>query len=113
MSLELTGKDGFTPPFGGSLYGPPPYEYRKAQQSWITYEAANLDAVRSMLPPGVEPDADIPVCHAMVCWYPWTTFGPYNAEAAPRTTSILARSILDSPDCCVKKVPAAGVDKNL
>ena len=31
-----------------------------------------------MLPPGVEPDAEVPVCHAMVCWYPWTTFGPYH-----------------------------------
>lgn len=78
MSLDLTGKDGFTTPFGGSLYGSPPYEYRRAQQSFITFEAANPDAVRSMLPLGVEPDEEIPVCHAMVCWYPWTTFGPYH-----------------------------------
>ena len=78
MALDLTGKDGFTTPFGSSLYGPPPYEYRRAQQSFITYESANPDAVRSMLPPGVEPDDEIPVCHAMVCWYPWTTFGPYH-----------------------------------
>lgn len=78
MALDLTGPNGFTMPFGASLYGPPPYEYRKAQQSWITYEAADPDAVRSMLPPGVDADADIPVCHAMVCWYPWTTFGPYH-----------------------------------
>lgn len=78
MTLAVDGSDGFTMPFGASLYGPPPYEYRKAQQSWITYRAANPEAVRSMLPPGVEADEDVPVCHAMVCWYPWTTFGPYH-----------------------------------
>ena len=46
------------------------------------------------------------------CTTPETTFGPYNAEAAPRTTSIFAMSILDKPECCVKNVDAAGVDKN-
>ena len=31
-----------------------------------------------LLPPGVVPDSDPPVCEAWVCSYPWTTFGPYN-----------------------------------
>ena len=78
MALDLTGEDGFSMPLGGSLYGSPPYEYRKAQQSWITYEAAHPEAVRALLPPGLEADAEVPVCHAMACWYPWTTFGPYH-----------------------------------
>lgn len=78
MTLDFTGQDGFSMPLGASLYAAPPYEYRKAQQSWITYEAADPHAVRAMLPPGVEADAEVPVCHAMVCWYPWTTFGPYH-----------------------------------
>ena len=69
--------EGFSMPLGASLYPPPPYEFRRAEQAWVQFEA-DSEAVRSMLPPGVEPDSDPAVCEAWVCWYPWTTFGPYN-----------------------------------
>ena len=32
---------------------------------------------RNMLPPGVVPDSDPPICQLCVCDYPSTTFGPY------------------------------------
>lgn len=69
--------EGFSMPLGASLYPAPPYEFRRADQSWIAYEV-DADAIAALLPPGVEPDSDPAVCEAWVCWYPWTTFGPYH-----------------------------------
>jgi acetoacetate decarboxylase len=68
---------GFSMPLGASLYAAPPYEFRRAQQSWITYEV-DADTVNALLPPGVVADSDPAVCEAWVSWYPWTTFGPFH-----------------------------------
>ena len=68
---------GFSMPLGASLYPPPPYEFRRADQAWIQYEV-DTEAIKQMLPPGVEPDSDPAVCEAWVCWYPWSTLGPYH-----------------------------------
>ena len=68
---------GFSMPLGASIYPPPPHHFRGAEQAWAVYEA-DADAVASMLPPGLRADSDPPVCSAWVCWYPWTTFGPYH-----------------------------------
>jgi acetoacetate decarboxylase len=76
MSLDLKGRSGFSMPLGGSLYPEPPHHFHGARQAWATYEA-DPARVRSMLPPGVEPDSDPPICQLWVCDYPSTTFGPY------------------------------------
>ncbi|CAB5004375.1 unannotated protein [freshwater metagenome] len=68
---------GFSMPLGASLYASPPYEFRRADQAWVQYEA-DPEKVAQLLPPGVVPDSDPPVCEAWVCWYPWTTFGPFH-----------------------------------
>jgi acetoacetate decarboxylase len=76
MSLDLKGASGFSMPLGASLYPEPPHHFHGARQAWATYEA-NTAPVSSMLPPGVEPDSDPPICQLWVCDYPSTTFGPY------------------------------------
>jgi acetoacetate decarboxylase len=76
MSLDLKGASGFSMPLGASLYPEPPHHFHGARQAWATYEA-NTATVCSMLPPGVEPDSDPPICQLWVCDYPSTTFGPY------------------------------------
>jgi acetoacetate decarboxylase len=76
MPLDLKGRPGFSMPLGGSLYPAPPHHFHGARQAWATYESDG-DKVRSMLPPGVEPDSDPPVCQFWVCDYPSTSFGPY------------------------------------
>ena len=76
MTLDLKGKSGFSMPLGASLYPDPPHHFHGARQAWANYEADG-SGVRSMLPPGVEPDSDPPLCQLWVCDYPSTTFGPY------------------------------------
>jgi acetoacetate decarboxylase len=76
MTLDLKGKSGFSMPLGASLYPEPPHHFHGARQAWASYEADGT-SVRSMLPPGVEPDSDPPLCQLWVCDYPSTTFGPY------------------------------------
>ncbi len=76
MSLDLKGKSGFSMPLGASLYPAPPYHFHRAHQAWATYEADDK-LVRSMLPPGVVPDSNPPICQLWVCDYPSTSFGPY------------------------------------
>jgi acetoacetate decarboxylase len=76
MSLDLKGASGFSMPLGASLYPEPPHHFHGARQAWATYEA-NTATVCSMLPPGVEPDSNPPICQLWVCDYPSTTFGPY------------------------------------
>ena len=76
MPLDLNGRSGFSMPLGGSLYPAPPHHFHGARQAWATYESDG-DKVQSMLPPGVEPDSDPPICQLWVCDYPSTTFGPY------------------------------------
>jgi acetoacetate decarboxylase len=77
MTIDLNGQSGFSAPFGASLYPPPPYHFRGAQRAVATYEA-NAESVREMLPPGVIADSTPPICQAWVCWYPWTSFGPFH-----------------------------------
>jgi acetoacetate decarboxylase len=76
MPLDLKGHSGFSMPLGASLYPAPPHHFHGARQAWATYEADSAK-VRSMLPPGVEPDSDPPICQLWVCDYPSTSFGPY------------------------------------
>jgi acetoacetate decarboxylase len=66
MPLDLKGHSGFSMPLGGSLYPEPPHHFHGARQAWATYEA-DPNTVCSMLPPGVEPDSDPPICQFWVC----------------------------------------------
>jgi acetoacetate decarboxylase len=76
MTLDLKGASGFSMPLGASLYPEPPHHFHGARQAFATYEA-EANSVRAMLPPGVVPDSDPPICQLCVCDYPSTTFGPY------------------------------------
>jgi acetoacetate decarboxylase len=76
MTLDLRGASGFSMPLGASLYPDPPHHFHGARQAFATYEA-EASAVSTMLPPGVVPDSDPPICQLCVCDYPSTTFGPY------------------------------------
>jgi acetoacetate decarboxylase len=76
MALELGGSSGFSMPLGGSLYPAPPHHFHGAKLAWATY-TAELASVLRMLPPGVKPDSNPPICEFWVCDYPSTTFGPY------------------------------------
>lgn len=67
---------GFSMPVAAPLYPEPPYEFRRARQTWVTYEA-DADRLAAMLPLGVLPDSDPAVCAAWACHYPESTFGPY------------------------------------
>ena len=40
---------GFSMPLGASLYPPPPYEFRRADQAWIQYEV-DTEAIKQMPP---------------------------------------------------------------
>ena len=76
MAYDLTSA-GFSMPLGASLYPPPPYEFRDAQQVSVcfTAEAAGL---APLLPPGLEV-ADSPAqCEIRVCHYGWSVFGPFR-----------------------------------
>ena len=77
MPVDFSGASGFSMPLGGSLYPAPPYHFRGAQRAFATYEA-DADTVCRLLPPGVVPDSDPPICQAWVCRYPWTTFGAFH-----------------------------------
>lgn len=63
-------------PSAAPLYPPPPYEFRRARQTWVVYEA-DPTTVAPLLPEGVVLDGDPAVCAAWACHYPVTTFGPY------------------------------------
>jgi acetoacetate decarboxylase len=76
MPLDLKGASGFSMPLGASLYPVPPHHFHGARQAWASYEADG-GSVRSLLPPGVEPDSEPPICQLWVCDYPSTSFGPY------------------------------------
>jgi acetoacetate decarboxylase len=76
MAIDLTGPSGFSMPMGASLYPAPPHHFHGAKLAWATYEA-DPEAIARMLPPGVKPDSNPPICELWVCDYPSTTFGPY------------------------------------
>ncbi|MDI6910594.1 acetoacetate decarboxylase family protein [Nocardioides sp.] len=66
-------------PIAAPLYPPPPYEFRRARQTWVVYEADPASIAR-LLPDGVAVDSgdgDVAVCAAWACHYPVSTFGPY------------------------------------
>lgn len=67
---------GASMPVAAPLYPSPPFEFRRAQQTWVVYEADSAE-LAGCLPPGVEPDSDPAVCAAWACHYPVSTFGPY------------------------------------
>jgi acetoacetate decarboxylase len=68
----------FSQPIGpGGAYGPPPYHYRGVEDIFIAYEA-DADAVRALLPPGLEPADETPLCIAWGRWIPFSSFGPYH-----------------------------------
>ena len=66
----------FSIPVAAPSYPPPPYEFRRARQSWVVYEADPSNFV-DLLPSGVRPDSDPAVCAAWACHYPESSFGPY------------------------------------
>jgi acetoacetate decarboxylase len=63
-------------PTAAPLYPPPPYEFRRARQTWVVYEA-DPTSIAPLLPQGVEIDGSTAVCAAWACHYPVSTFGPY------------------------------------
>jgi acetoacetate decarboxylase len=63
-------------PIAAPLYPPPPYEFRRARQTWVVYEA-DPAAIAPLLPAGVALDSDPAVCAAWACHYPVSSFGPY------------------------------------
>jgi acetoacetate decarboxylase len=69
--------EGYALPVSGGLYPPPPYLYRGATAIIASYEA-DPAAIAGLLPPGVSPLEDPPVCLAWVVHYPFSTLGVYN-----------------------------------
>jgi acetoacetate decarboxylase len=68
----------FSQPIGpGNAYAPPPYLYRGVEDIFIAYEADRAN-VTSLLPPGLEPADEVPVCIAWGRWIPFSSFGPYH-----------------------------------
>ena len=65
-------------PIAAPLYPRPPYEFRRARQTWVVYEA-DPAPIAPLLPAGVRIDGDggSAVCAAWACHYPVSTFGPY------------------------------------
>ena len=63
-------------PLAAPLYPPPPYEFRRARQTWVVYEA-DPAPIAPLLPAGVRIDGDRAVCGAWACHYPASSFGPY------------------------------------
>ena len=71
-------RDSFSLPIGPArAYGPPPYTYRGVEDIFIAYEA-DPAGVEQLLPPGLEPADDVPVCIAWGRWVPFSSFGPYH-----------------------------------
>lgn len=61
----------------GFAYPPPPYRYRGVEDLFIAYES-DAAGVERLLPPGVLPADDPPVCIVWGRWVPFSTFGPYH-----------------------------------
>jgi acetoacetate decarboxylase len=88
MAMDLNTA-GFSMPLGASLYPPPPYEFRDAEQISLCFEADGA-AVSALLPrglviDGVDGDPSRAYCEMRVCLYHWSAFGPF------RETYILVR----------------------
>ena len=68
----------FSQPIGpGGAYAPPPYTYRGVEDIFVAYEA-DPAGVEQLLPPGVTPADDVPVCIAWGRWVPFSSFGAYH-----------------------------------
>jgi acetoacetate decarboxylase len=79
----------FSQPIGpGSAYAAPPYLYRGVEDMFIAYETERA-GVEALLPPGLEPADETPVCIAWGRWIPFSSFGPYH-EAY-----VMVRVVLD------------------
>lgn len=68
-------------PMGASLYPPPPYEFRDAEQVSFAFTADPASAAK-LLPPGLELADNPAKCEIRVCWYHWSTFGPFHETYA-------------------------------
>jgi acetoacetate decarboxylase len=75
---NATFRESYSQPIGpGGAYGPPPYLYRGVEDIFIAYEADRA-GVEALLPPGLEPADEVPVCIAWGRWIPFSSFGPYH-----------------------------------
>jgi acetoacetate decarboxylase len=73
-----TFRDSFSQPIGpAGSYAAPPYLYRGMQDILIAYEAER-EGVEALLPPGLEPADEQPICIAWGRWIPFSSFGPYH-----------------------------------
>jgi acetoacetate decarboxylase len=72
---------GFSMPLGASLYGPPPYEFRDAEQVSVCF-TADAQGLAALLPPGLEVADNPAQCEIRVCNYHWSTFGPFHESYA-------------------------------
>jgi acetoacetate decarboxylase len=72
-----TFRDSFSQPIGAAgTYMAPPYLYRGMEDIFIAYETSR-EGVEALLPPGLEPADEVPVCIAWGRWIPFSSFGPY------------------------------------
>ena len=61
-------------------FAPPPWPFRGAEQISVVFDA-RAEGLRALLPSGVEIDADdegLVRCEIRVCWYPWSSYGPFH-----------------------------------
>ena len=73
-----TFRDSFSQPIGAAgTYMQPPYLYRGMEDIFIAYETER-EGVEALLPPGLEPADEVPVCIAWGRWIPFSSFGPYH-----------------------------------
>lgn len=69
--------EGYALPVTGGFYPKPPYLYRGAKAIIALYEA-DPARIAELLPAGLTPLEDPPVCIAWVVHYPFSTLGVYN-----------------------------------
>jgi acetoacetate decarboxylase len=76
-NFDSAGSAGYSMPLGASLYGPPPYEFRDAEQVSVCF-TADAKGLAVLLPPGLEVADNPAQCEIRVCNYRWSTFGPFH-----------------------------------
>lgn len=87
----------FSLPIGpGGAYAPPPYTYRGVEDIFIAYEA-DPAGVEALLPPGLEPADETPVCIAWGRWVPFSSFGPYHEAYVMIRASLKGQTYLYQP----------------
>ncbi|MHC8497161.1 MAG: acetoacetate decarboxylase family protein [Actinomycetes bacterium] len=62
------------------LYSRPPWPFRGAEQISFVFDA-HAEGLQALMPPGVTIDPTpegYARCETRVCWYPWSTFGPFH-----------------------------------